>query len=458
MNDSDVRGPYPSIYLQKAAQSAEPACGVPLDTGDAPACGRCGHAGDDCATGDAPAKQTLCAGRGELSFALFSFPAAFLYTWVLWRCENAVATNFVIAACILLFLAAGEACNRNRHASFESRVWMGGTILLLSAVVFRGGNAWQGRELLFLHAFCIYWLICRSGRLARTQTSGFVWFDGLNVALRIPLRHFFLRVQLLWDVLKREKGEKKSTVWTLGALITGGGMFAFALGQLTHADAGFARMLTGVFDRFSPYGAEALLRLAISIPVGAYLTGLLLGMRRVGDDRFRNEADQIAGGMEKLKAVPSAMWTAIIAAFCALYVAFFFVQGSYLFGAFAGHLPAEFTVAEYARQGFFELCRVMALNFSLFWLARRCARTAVPRGPLTILLAESMLLSVTAMSKLGMYIGIFGFTPRRLQSSWLVLVLLTGCVCAAVSLWTQKRTFRAWVLFAAASLVLTCFY
>jgi hypothetical protein len=86
-------------------------------------------------------------------------------------------------------------------------------------------------------------------------------------------------------------------------------------------------------------------------------------------------------------------------------------------------------------------------------LGGRPARTSPGlRALVTVLLAESMLLAVVALSKLGLYISCFGFTPLRLQSTWLACVLLAACAAALVSLWTGRRTMRAWMIFGAVTL------
>ena len=137
---------------------------------------------------------------------------------------------------------------------------------------------------------------------------------------------------------------------------------------------------------------------------------------------------------------------------------FFFVQGRYLFGAFTRTLPERFTVAEYARQGFFELCRVMAINFTLFWLVTRTARQEqkLIRWMAAALLVQSMLFAVIAISKLALYIDCFGLTPLRVQSTWLVCVLLLGCVCALYTHLTGKKSMRAWMIFGAVTLAVLC--
>ena len=76
------------------------------------------------------------------------------------------------------------------------------------------------------------------------------------------------------------------------------------------------------------------------------------------------QAAAVNGFLPRLRTVPERLWTVVMAVFAAVYILFFAVQSSYLFGAFSRTLPEDFTVAQYAREGFFELCRVMAINFS----------------------------------------------------------------------------------------------
>ena len=75
-----------------------------------------------------------------------------------------------------------------------------------------------------------------------------------------------------------------------------------------------------------------------------------------------------------------------------------------------------------------------------------------------ILMAESLLLAVTAGSKLWLYIARFGFTPLRLLSSWAVVVLAAGCVLAVATILRPCRAVQKWIWFAAGSFALLCLY
>ena len=173
--------------------------------------------------------------------------------------------------------------------------------------------------------------------------------------------------------------------------------------------------------------------------------------------------EKINARLETMHSVPTVTCAVLTGAFCLLYLAFFIVQAGYLFGAFSRTLPEGFIVSEYARQGFFELCKVMAVNFTLLWLLLRFAgerlqESRLLKGMSLVLLLESLLFAVVAFSKLVLYIDCFGFTPKRLLSAWLVVVLAFGTLCGLYSLFTKKKSFSAWLYFAAATLVLISFY
>ena len=139
------------------------------------------------------------------------------------------------------------------------------------------------------------------------------------------------------------------------------------------------------------------------------------------------------------------------------------MHSRYLFGAFTRTLPEGFIVSQYAREGFFELCRVMAVNFVLLWLLTRLSAVPVrqhrgARLVCVLLLAESLLFALIAASKLWLYIDCFGLTPLRLQSCWGVCVLTAGCLGALYWLRTGRPSIRAWLAFSAGSAALLCLF
>ncbi|MBR0354668.1 MAG: DUF4173 domain-containing protein [Oscillospiraceae bacterium] len=409
---------------------------------------------------EAPPQPPFRCSWAEFAAAL----AMYALGWI-WFSLNKPAWLCVIVA---LFVGLTELLHRQTPRPRESWFWLGCMLTLTAAVVFGRYHAWEkpGWPILFLHIFAVWWVLCRGGRLAGGESGRLLPLDALNGFLVFPFKHFFLRIRCVFSKLRRRRDPARklnvdAILWSGAAVILAVLLFAEAVHLLTAADEGFGTLLEDFVGLFS--FEFNWLRLILSLPVGAYLFGLIAGSAREDAAAVRAQGTRLIYWLRSLRQVPAPVFAVLTAAFGLLYLAFFVLQGRYLFGAFTRTLPEGFVVAEYARQGFFELCRVMAVNFALLWLAARLPRQPLRESRLlrvsaAVLLGESLLFAVIAASKLGLYIDCFGFTPLRLQSFWLVTVLAAGCVCSLVTLFSGKKSFRAWMFFGAATLCLLCLY
>ena len=377
--------------------------------------------------------------------------------------------SWKLAVFVVLFIALTELLNKGRPCPWESWVWLGCMTVITVSLLLDRARVWEYHSLLFLHIFAVWWVLSRSGRLLEGESGHLLPFDALNGFILFPFRNFFLRIKTVWYTLTspfrgKERSKPETVIWTIGALLAAGGLFLLALRLLVDADQGFANLLSDwLLDLNIRLDGETWFKILFSLPVGAYLFGLLAGSAREDEGKLRRRGEGICGVLNRLGKVPNLVWTLLTALFGLLYLLFFVVQAKYLFGAFTRSLPEGFIVSEYARQGFFELCKVMAVNFVLLWLVTRLSVKPLRENKAetvlcVLLLVESMLFAVIAFSKLTLYISCFGFTPRRLQSSWLVCVLFFGCICAVYSLLSGKKSFRAWMIFGAVSLSLLHLY
>ena len=406
----------------------------------------------------------------ERRAALASYALGYLYIRMFYA-------SVLLALFTLGFVALTEYLNRTTPRTRESGIWLGCVATVCAAIVCGRRNAWDGGSpLLFLHIFAVWWALSRSDALLEGESGHLLPLDALDGFVLFPFTHFFRRARMtasafagLRAARKREKADAETVIWSLVMSAAALGLLALAACLLTSADTGFAALFTGFSDWFRRHwtwdfdATVFVLRILLSLPVGAYLFGLLDGALRQDKTALRERSRRVAEQMELLRGVPERVWLALLALFCLLYLTFFAVQSRYLFGAFTRTLPEGFIVSEYARQGFFELCAVMAVNFALLWLVTRSSKTEVRRQKAVralclMLLAESFLLAVVAFSKLALYISCFGFTPKRLQSTWLVCVLAFGTGCAAWSLTRGGKAFRVWMVFGAVTLSLLCLY
>ena len=368
-----------------------------------------------------------------------------------------------------------ELIHREVPRSGESWIWLFCFCLTVLSAVLERESVWnRGEVILFIHIFAVWWIISRAGVLLDGRSGHLLPLDALNGFMIIPFGHFFLRVRTLFDGISglfrnRPARKRRGWGWTVAALAVSAMLFFKAADLLLSADSGFQARFTGISeylrralssisDLFDETVPE---RIIFSLLVGCWLFGLISGSFRHSRSVLEAERGYMADILQKLRRVPSRLWALVIGLFSVMYLTFFILQSSYLFGAFTGTLPEGFIVSQYAREGFFELCKVISVNFTLLWFVTRMTSDATRSShlflvPCLMLLAESMLFAVIAFSKLLLYISCFGFTPLRLQSTWLVCLCFAGCALWMYSLLTGKPAFRKWMVYGAVTLSVLC--
>lgn len=413
-----------------------------------------------------PKPRFFSASGREKWLALLSYPIAYLY--ILWLFDVPFEREpwwylTAFAACFILWT---ELANWGRKADWERWVWVGAIAACLTGGLTGRSKVWDYElTALFIHGFAIYYVLCRSDTLLEGHTGRMLPLDATFGAFAFPFGNFILRIRAVGAIFAEAKGKKSRGIWwTVLAVIASAGLLLWVVSLLRQADTGFEKLIKWTFDwKLSEDFGIYVAYFFLSLPVGAFLYGLIGGSARMAPATMRERGGNVLRFFERLRKVPAKVWCILLGVFAAVYCVFFAVQGSYLFGAFTRSLPEDFTVAEYARQGFFELCKIMALNFVLLFLALSSAGAAARehkalRIMATIILVQSLLLAVTAGSKLWLYIDCFGFTPLRLQSAWLICVLAAGVIASLWSVWTSRRSVRAWAIFSGLTLAALHFF
>lgn len=371
---------------------------------------------------------------------------------------------------LLFFLWGSWALGKKRPASRESWFWMGCTGLVSLCIGFGRCRASEPLAFLALHGFAAYWVVCRAGLLTEGGTGAMLPLDAISAGILAPCGGFFLRSKTLSANLREQlfggrQGKWRSWAISAAVLIIALPVLILAASLLGQADAAFGAVwdkLTGWLKwELSMDFTNFLFYLLLSLPVGAYLWGL------VGSCLGRREAwfsgRHIRSQTEKLRKVPATAIVLVLGGFLALYLLFFGVQAGHLFGAFYGNVPGSLTAAQYAREGFFQLCAVMAINFGLLAFAARCSQVPLRqngflKGFSLVLLIQSLFLAVTAASRLWLYVSRFGLTSKRLLGAWAVVVLAVGCLLAFATILRPRKVVGKWILFAAGTFALLCLY
>ena len=359
----------------------------------------------------------------------FDFPAIGLYQWF----------TVAYAVCVLAYLYACRI-----KPPVLSYFWLG-TFLLVSACMQFIPSSLMGLQNLFVHGAAVYWTLCAAGCLAEQKTGSFLPLDVLSGFIILPFGNFFKKIRVIFHALCKSKSGKRAAAAALGGAICLV-IFAFVLPLLSAADAGFQLLLANFFDWFNRNCLLFCARFALSLPVSAWLYGLVYGcVHREGTDVISPE--QVRKSGKSLRILPLTTVYTAVGGVCAAYFVFILLQGQYLFGGFFGKIPLSFSVAEYARSGFFELCRISAINLGILLCANIFGRIAhcesrVLRALNTALCALSLLLVSTAFAKMALYIGTFGLTPKRVLATAGLVWFAVVFVCVLIWQWRRVSIMR----------------
>ena len=289
-------------------------------------------------------------------------------------------------------------------------------------------------QTLMIFLVAAYWtLVITEGLLWKGQTSSWILLDGWNGLIALPILNFLCQIRLIFQIFSEKREEKKDWRMVLLGILISIPALLVIIPILSQADTGFRSLVDTVLDALGEDFRILIWRGIMGILLGALMFGTLYGgvyKRHVKEEeciRFHEESGRV------FRFVPDIAVLTFGIIVSAVYVLFIGLQARYLFSAFFGILPEAYTYAQYARQGFFELCVIALLNASFLTAMNGCAKTPrrKNRGLLLengILGALTLLLLTTAASKLGMYIVAYGFTVKRCISSifliWLFLVFI----------------------------------
>ena len=393
-----------------------------------------------------PPKTPYDFKTGDAFFALAFFIMGFCF----WNWQPVFISNFALGgtlfflACILISLV--YLTWRGIRQTPKSLASM--AVCLLGALPFALYDTIpiNGFLLLFEIAACLFWVMCSCGTQLSPRLSGFIIGDLVNQTLIVPFRNFagaFLS-------FKKMGGKKKigrTILLVVSGVVITIPLTALILYLLMQADAGFERMIDRIVKGWDlNLMLEWILQFFLGIPVACFIFGAVFGNISKRHTAHLSEKG-MANMLEHAHAIPRPAVYGPLALLNIIYILFFIAMGTYLFSAFSGQLPdgsgsGDFTYAEYARRGFFELCGIAAINlsvmaFTYFFAKRKVRSYPKPLRLLTALLTFlTALLVVTAMSKMLLYINAYSLTRLRIYTFWFMALLLL--VFLALLVWHLK--------------------
>ncbi len=339
---------------------------------------------------------------------------------------------------------------------------MSGTLVIILSIPFLLYSNVPSVIVLLIHALAAYTIFLLGQSEVNTIDKYFPAELFFSIAVK-PFSCFFKCICSLRG-LSGKKINKSKLLYIIAGLCIGFPIFAFTLSLLSASDDGFKQTfqsLINCFDNinlFNQYGFPF-----PSVLVSLYLFGGLFCAKFSLCNISRNSLDKAA---KNIKISPKTLILSAIIPVIFLYIMYFGIQFSYIFGGITGKLPENLTYSGYARQGFFELCALCSFNIMVIFLAEAFARpdkekTSCPESIKKIsciISVFTILLIISAIAKMVMYISVYGFTPKRIYPTVFLVYLLLFFSFVIIKRVNKRINFPKAVSIAALSMLIPTIY
>ncbi|MBQ9148588.1 MAG: DUF4173 domain-containing protein [Oscillospiraceae bacterium] len=398
----------------------------------------------------APPKITYPTGKGELIFGA----VILLFSLLVCNCLLFAGANLGFGIAILGILAASAVYLWSRGHRFD---WYTGSLLFLCAVITAGFGRSDDAGMKFLMVLALMLvpglIFCVVSGQNRRSPAGFLSL------LDSPRATFLFGFGRMGEAGRglgqafRSTGTvgKKGGAVALGLLIAVP-VVAIVVPLLMSADAAFE----GLLDLLPEF---ELRELVTTVIFGGGL-GWILYVRGVAlhhTVKPPETAKKAAKGLHPLTV------NTVLFAVALVYVAYLLSQLAYFVGGFSGILPEDFTMAEYARRGFFEMGWLCAINLGIIALAVGLVRKDEKASLLTRLVCLflgliTVFLVATASAKMLMYIGSYGLTRARVMTEVFMLWLAASTIFVCVWLFRPKLPYMKLTLLLGLTLCAALFW
>lgn len=275
-----------------------------------------------------------------------------------------------------------------------------------------------------LASYC-YFLYAAFGNSVEKGFSDYIYLDYFKALCIFPFQSF----RSVFSAISTESTVKGSQV--LLKFLIGCGIAVIpttvVLAFLSYDD-GFLSILDTIFSFDSSTIFRLFRNLLLTVPLGMYGFGLY-SSSHIGTAQDKLTAEFCKKRLLSVKILPQITAVAAVLPILFLYVVFFISQWKYYISGFTGVLPENFSYAEYARQGFFQLCAVSVINLVLIvcisiFISRGSQNKGVVLKILTVVFCLfTLILISTAVAKLVMYINYYGLTQKRIYAMWAMALI-----------------------------------
>lgn len=389
--------------------------------------------------------------------AFLVFPVSFFFVRAVDASHSPLGwmlSSFILCALSLVYLKkSGVRLSQNKF----SVISLSAALLLSLSIIFTSNKSLQSTVASIVVLIYLYTAFSVTGNSAEKHPSSLFPLEMLKAVLIMPLGSLFCCFEAL-STTKKSKKIGKNLLLILAGLAIAFIPTVIVLALLSY-DEGFEQIVNRMFD-FGDFDPVKLIAdLILTLPLALYIFGALYSgkNKRFGDILCAEKCNTVS---EKIRFAPIVLVCSAVAPFIIIYSVFFLSQLDYYLSAFSGVLPEGLSYADYARDGFFQLSAVSTINALMILCTSVFSKHNTKRDtPIALKIANTVLsfltliLIATAISKMVLYIGIYGLTIKRVLSSAFMVFLAVVFIALLIKQFAKKTNV---ILTALITAVLIC--
>ncbi|MDE6470352.1 MAG: DUF4173 domain-containing protein [Eubacterium sp.] len=274
--------------------------------------------------------------------------------------------------------------------------------------------------------------------------------DVISGSLLYPIKNL---PDMFGSIKVSAKSDKKSFNAVIG-IVVALPVLLIIIPLLVKSDAAFEGLIDTVINNIGKY----ILQVIFAFIIAPYLISFMLGKRQGINKRTGK------GKSTGRKSIPASGVISFLSVISATYIVYLFSQLAYFFSTFNGILPDdyEYSASAFARRGFFEMFAICVINILIISIVTILAKrndskrlSLVIKALSCFISLFSVLLIITAMSKMRLNIFIFGLSKNRLLVSVFMLMLVVIIAFFIVHIFVPRLNYMQPIIIICSAMFIT---
>ncbi len=371
-------------------------------------------------------------------YGLLSLVFGVLYTFCLYKNHSGITYPFFMvgALTILYFIRKKDGLTllKSKDGKRGLSIFYIVALMLLSFHKCLSGSG----VLIALDGIAIFLLYFSFVIYLYLDTSGWdiaAWFEGMLFTVLSPFSAFLNPVYDCADWFKNRNGnmstEKKQNITAviIGA-ICAVPMLIIVITLLSSADAVFSRLIEKVYESIHlPKNIWDIVWIAAMFVISTFAAYLVPYVLQNGEVKVK--AGKHGNGNPIIAITFTGMIGCVYLIFCLIQVMFLFTK--------TVSLPAGYTYAKYAHEGFYQLLAVCLINIGMVSVcARAFKKSKVLTAILTVIASCTYIMIASSAMRMLLYIGVYNLTFMRVFVLWFLAVLCFWLAFLMVNLFSER--------------------